>query len=428
MLQAREDDLRPLKLEGAGSSEVTARFARGDLFASVSRYPEFRRLWSASFATQLGQWFQTVALGWLALDLTNRPAFVGQVAFMTGLPMLLFSLPAGVLLDRADRRLVLLASQAGTAALALTFTVIVAGGWAAPWLLLIAAPIAGTLQAFSQPAMQSLVPTLVPRDQLPNALALSSAGNSSARIIGPSLAGIVIGAAGVPGCFAIQAGTLVVAFIRTAPIRVGPVPRDQAFVTTGGGLLGALKVIRRDRVLAGLLLLAAVPALFAFPYVQMLPVFARDTLQIGARGLGLLLASSGVGAVAGALSVAALGRRTDRGRLLVGSGLLYGLLLTAFAQSPWPVVSGLILVASGYIGSVYFSLNTILLQLRASDESRGRVLGALALTFGLTPIGALPIGAVAQRIGAPWAVTAGALLTSLLIALLAWWNREVMAL
>lgn len=426
--RGKEEPLRAPETRTVVAAEQRTAMSSGGLFFSVREYPQFRRLWGASFATQLGQWFQAVALGWLALDLTNRPAFVGQVAFMTGLPMLLLSLPAGVLLDRVDRRRALLAAQLGTAALALAFAGIVAGGWARPWLLLVAAPIAGALQAFSQPATQALVPTLVPREDLPNALALSSAGNGSTRIIGPSLAGLAIGAIGLAGCFAIQAGALLIAFAFTMLIRTECRASRTTFVSTGGGLLDGLRVIRRDRAMTGLLLLAAVPAFLAFPYIQMLPVFARDTLRIGSRGLGFLLAASGVGAVAGALVVAALGRRADRGRLLIGSGLVYGLLLTAFALSPWPLVSGVILICSGFIGSIYFSLNTILLQLRASDESRGRVLGALALTFGLTPIGALPIGELAQRAGAPWAVTTGALLTSLLIGLLARRYREVMTL
>lgn len=422
----KESRLRPVRPRTAISvprEDNHPRSAR--LFRSVRQHAQFRLLFGASFATQLGQWFQAVALGWLALELTDRPAFVGQVAFMTGLPMLLLALPAGVLLDRVDRRRALLSAQAGAALLALALTFIVYNGWTRPWLLLVAAAAAGTLQALAQPAMQSLVPTLVPRDDLPNALALSSAGNSSTRIVGPSLAGMVISAVGLAACFAVQTGTLLAALALTFRVGKARSTASRTVAGTGAGLLDGLAVIRRDRAMTGLLLLAAIPAFFAFPYLQMLPVFARDTLQIGPRGLGFLLGASGVGAVVGALVVAGLGQRRDRGRLLVGSGLLYGLLLSAFAQSPWPLVSGVILVSSGFVGSVYFSLNVILLQLRAADETRGRVLGALALTFGLTPLGALPIGELAQRVGAPWAVTAGALLTSLLIGLLALHYGEV---
>jgi MFS family permease len=344
-------------------------------------------------------------------------SFVGQVAFASGVPILLLSFPAGALLDRIDRRKALLAAQILGAMLALAIAFVNWHGWIEPWHLIVAAVLSGVLLAVVQPATQSLAPALVPREDLPNALALSSAGNSSTRIIGPSLGGVLIGVLGIAGCYLAQAGTFVAAAALTAVVAV---PRNaRPGVTIGGGVLDGLRIIRRDPTLTGLLLLASVPALLAYPYIQLLPVFARDVLHLGPRGLGIIMSTSGIGAFIGALIVARLGNWPYKGRLALIMGILYGFVLSAFALSPWPAASAIILIFSGFIGSVFYSLNQILVQLATSEEMRGRVMGALAVSFGLMPVGALFIGALAQQIGAPLAVTAGSMVSTLCTILIA---------
>jgi predicted MFS family arabinose efflux permease len=162
-----------------------------------------------------------------------------------------------------------------------------------------------------------------------------------------------------------------------------------------------------------------VPALLAYPYIQLLPVFARDVLHLGPRGLGIIMSTSGIGAFVGALIVARLGNWPHKGRLALIMGILYGFVLSAFALSPLPAASAIILVFSGFIGSVFYSLNQILVQLATSEEMRGRVMGALSVSFGLMPVGALFIGALAQQIGAPLAVTAGSMVSTLCTILIA---------
>lgn len=393
------------------------------LFQALVRHRQFRYLWAAGVVTQLGQWFQNVALGWLALTLTNSPSFVGKIGFASGVPILLLSLPAGALLDRLDRRRALLACQIVGAILAIVVAVVNWRGWIESWHLIIAAVLSGALLAVSQPATQTLVPALVPRRDLPNALALASAGNSSTRIIGPSIAGVLIGAVGLAGCFVAQAGTLFGAAALTLLIRL---PRN---AHTGGalrgGVIAGLRIIRRDRTLTGLLLLGAAPALLAYPYVQMLPVFVRDVLHLDARGLGLIMAASGVGSFSGALFIARLNRYPHKGRLTLTLGIVYGGVLTAFALSRTPVLTGALLACSAFLGSAFYSGNQILVQTHTSEEMRGRVMGALALSFGLTPVGALLIGELAQYLGVSWGVTIGALGSSLCIALIALRYREI---
>jgi MFS family permease len=391
--------------------------ARKGTFHAIVHHRDFRILWTAGVVTQFGQWFQNIAIGWLALTLTNSPSFVGQVAFASGVPILLLSFPAGALLDRIDRRRALLTAQILGALLALTIAFVNWQGWIEPWHLIVAAVLSGVLLAVVQPATQSLAPVLVPREDLPNALALSSAGNSSTRIIGPSIGGVLIGVLGIAGCYFAQAATFVAAAALTALVCV---PRDvRPGVTLGGGLLDGLRIIRRDPTLTGLLLLACAPALLAYPYIQLLPVFARDVLHLGPRGLGIIMSTSGIGAFTGALIVARLGSWPHKGRLTLIAGIIYGFVLSAFALSPWPAVSASILIFSGFTGSIFASTNQILVQLATTEEMRGRVMGALAISFGLMPVGALLIGTLAQQIGAPLAVTAGSMASTLCVVLIA---------
>lgn len=417
-----EEDLTPTERVPA-TQTVSPNISDDNLFQALIHHRQFRYLWAAGVITQLGQWFQNVALGWLALTLTNSPSFVGRIGFASGVPILLLSLPAGALLDRFDRRRALLICQIVGALLAIVVAVVNWQGWIEPWHLIIAAILSGALLAVSQPATQTLVPALVSRTDLPNALALTSAGNSSTRIIGPSIAGVLIGAVGLAGCFVAQAGTLFGAAILTMLIRLPQGTRPGAAVS--GGLVDGLRIIRRDRILTGLLLLGAAPALLAYPYVQMLPVFVRDVLLLDARGLGLLMAASGVGSLGGALVIAKLNNYAYKGRLTLILGIIYGFVLVAFTLSRSPILTAALLACSAFLGSAFYSGNQILVQTHTSEAMRGRVMGALALSFGLTPVGALLIGELAQYLGVSWGIAIGALASSLCVALVALRYREI---
>jgi predicted MFS family arabinose efflux permease len=411
--------------EDATPTAVQLPAARGTFYA-IAAYQQFRYLWTAGVVTQLGQWFQTIALAWLALTLTDSAAFVGQIGFASGLPILCLSLPAGAMLDRFDRRRALLICQILGALLAVTIALIIARGTIKPWHLFVAALLSGSLLAVAQPATQTLVPALVDHADLPNALALSSAGNSSTRIVGPSIAGVLIGAVGIAGCFFSQSFALLAAAGLTLLLRV---PRGAApGITLGSGLLDGLAFIRRDRNLVGMLLLAGTPALLAYPYIQMLPVIARDVLHLGPRGLGVLMAASGVGGLLGALTTATMSTRANKGRLTVVVGLVYGVVLAAFALTPVAVPAGAILLVSTFLGTMFYSLNQIMVQTYVREDMRGRVLGALALTVGLQPVGSLFVGELAQRIGAPYALAGCTLASSLLVGVIALRYRAMMKL
>lgn len=393
---------------GAPDDGTRARF-----MAALDRYPAFRRLWLAMLAVSVGQWTQQVSLAWLALTLTDSPSFVGWVSFAAGLPFLVVAPVGGAVIDRVDRQRVLLGCQLLAVLLAVAVAIDVIGGWVAPWHLPLVAFANGSLQAMLTPTQQSLVPTLVPRADLGNAIGLMSAGQNMTRVGGPSVAGVVIGWAGVGPAFLLQAAAVGVALLLVSRIAIPP----RAEAAAGPrGVFDGIRLIAARPDLRALFLLAGIPAFFAFPYIQFLSVFARDVLEIGASGLGLLLAASGTGAVIGALLVAGR-RRSDRGgRWVALLTVVYGGVVVGVANSPSVWLTLPLLVCAGLLGSSFMSTGNVLMQHRIDDEVRGRVMGAYLLTFGLMALGALPMGLLAERFGAPAAVTVGALVSSLLAA------------
>ncbi len=401
------------------SAESSPR--RWHLFTALQRYPAYRRLWLGAFATALGQWMQSTALGWLALELTDSASFVGIVAFVAGVPFLLVSIPAGVLIDRFDRRRVLMACQGLTALLAVVVAGDVIAGTVRPWHLLVAGFLNGSLQAVLSPTQQSLVPRLVPRHDLTNAVGLMSAGQNLTRVVGPSVAGAAIGLFGTGEAFLLQAAALIVALVLIGTAAI-PVMKGTAAVPVRSAFDGMRLILRRPDLQA-LFLLASIPTFFAFPYMSFLSVFARDVLQIGPEGLGLLLAASGTGAVAGSLLVASGGQPARAGRTIVIRTVAYGVVIAGVAASRSVYLSLPLLLIAGLLGANFMSANNALLQLRITDEMRGRVMGAYMLTWGLMPLGAMPMGLLAGAVGAPIAVASGAALTSILVALVGLTSR-----
>jgi MFS family permease len=359
---------------------------------------------------------QTVALGWIALDLTDSAFFVGLVSFMSGIPFIIVAVPAGVLIDRFDRRQVLLFCQGVAAILAVVVAIDVMAGTVEPWHLLIAAFLNGSLLSILTPTQQAITPALVAREDLTNAIGLTSAGANATRVIGPSIAGAIIGVTSAGPAFLVQAAALSFAFVlisRTkfpAQIRGGAVKIRQA-------LDGMAYVLRRDDLRA-LFLLAVIPNLFTFPYIQFLNVYARDVLDIGAGGLGLLMACSGSGAVVGSLVVA--GRRSTKrqGRALILLTIAYGVVIIGVSASRHLPMAMPLLFIGGFLGSTFMSQNNALVQHRVTDDVRGRVMAAYMLVNGLLPLGAMPMGVIAGAISVPIAIAIGASLTVLLTIVL----------
>ncbi|MCA9860331.1 MAG: MFS transporter [Thermomicrobiales bacterium] len=388
--------------------------APGDGTFTVLRLnPVFRRLWMATVSTTLGQWMQSTALGWLALDLSNRSSFVGLVAFAAGIPFLIISIPGGLLLDRYDRRKILICCQAIAATGAILISVDVITGFVEAWHLLVFAFVNGSLQAIMNPAQQAIVPSLVSRARLTNGIALMSAGQNMTRVVGPSVAGAIIGVAGTGAAFLCQAAALVIALGLLLTTRFPAMATRKAVTSLGSAFDGARIVWNRSDLRA-IISLVSISILLVFPYLSFLSVFARDVFEIGPEGMGVLMASSGAGAVLGSIFLASR-KRQQTGRWYVVSGVVYGFLIAAFAFSPNLLVAVVLLLLAGFLGSAYVSAVNAGIQHRISDETRGRVMSIYMLTWGFTPIGAIAIGAIASGIGISATVAAAALLGNLLL-------------
>jgi predicted MFS family arabinose efflux permease len=363
-------------------------------------------------AASLGQWMQSTALGWLALELTDSESFVGFVAFMAGLPFLLVSAPAGIIIDRLDRRKVLLACQALAAITSIVVAIDVLSGYVQPWHLPIAGFVNGSLQAIMNPTQQSIVPSLVPRDRMTNAIGLMGAGQNMTRIVGPTIAGAVIGFSGTGQAFLLQAGALGIGLSLLLTASFPERLRSTASVTTFASLFEGATTVTRRPDLRFLFLLVSIPTLFVFPYMSFLSVFARDILEIGPQGMGWLMAASGFGAVMGSLFVASRSSAPTV-RTLVLQTVAYSVAVVIFAVSGSLVIALAMLASAGFLGSSFFSSNTAQIQLRIDDSIRGRVMGIYMLTWGLMPLGAIPMGYASVRFGAPTAVAAGGIIAAL---------------
>jgi MFS family permease len=386
----------------------------GGIFDVLRLNPAFRRLWAATVSTSLGQWMQSTAIGWLALELSDKSSFVGLVAFAAGIPFLFISIPGGILLDRFDRRKVLIICQVIAAFCAALISIDVIGGFVQTWHLLVFAFANGSLQAIMNPAQQAIVPSLVQRARLTNGIALMSAGQNMTRVVGPSVAGAIIGFAGTGTAFLCQAFALLVALLLMITAKFPDISVTRAKTSLGSVFDGA-RIVWNSHYLRAIITMVSISILLVFPYLSFLPVFARDVLKIGPEGLGILMASSGFGAVVGSIYVATR-KQQPSGKQFIAAGIVYGFLIAAFAVAPNLLWSVPLLVLAGFLGSAYVSLVNSSIQHQISDDIRGRVMSIYMLTWGFTPIGAIAIGELASRYGISKTIAVAAILGNILLA------------
>ncbi len=391
-------------------------------FRVFQAHRNFRLFWIGQTVSLIGTWMQQVGQGWLALQLSDSAFIVGLVSAAGSLPVLLFSLYAGVLVDRRDKlRLVTIAQ--------VLLSVEAAVLWWAVWsgnitisLLVILALINGLIGAVEIPARQSLIVELVGRDDIVDAVALNSGGFNLARIIGPSIAAVVIASAGLAWCFGINALSYIAVVGCLLAIKLPKFVPSERPVAAMKEFKAGLAYIRSRREITGLIGVVAVYSIFGFQYLTLMPVIARDVLDTDASGYGLLVTFVGVGAVCGALTLAALGSRVRRGRLYTVSALAFASLLILFSfVNVRPVAAGVLLFL-GFTMLINGALANGILQSAVPDELRGRVMSAYVFVYvGFMPIGSLIAGAVARATGVQWAIGIGGLVM-LLYASWAFWK------
>jgi MFS family permease len=373
-------------------------------------YRDFRVQWFGACSSSIGTWTQLSAQNWMVLSLTGSAFFLGLDAFLQQLPIMLFTLIGGVLADRRDRRRTLLTSQYVQMATATTLALLVFFNVVQIWHILLLSFTTGLAQAFGGPAYQALIPSLVDKKDLPNAVALNSIQFNVARVLGPLAFGVTIAAfarwgytdaQGMAACFALNAASFLIVIWALMSLHVKHIP------TTNAGSMRdemgtGLSYVRNHGSLVSLIVLAATTTFLGFAVLTFLPLFTKSVFNEGAQTYSHLLAFSGAGSVGGALIVAWLGKFPRMGLTALIMQAVYGLLILGFSLSHVLWVSEILLFFTGAALMVVFSTVTSLIQLIAPNEMRGRVMSIYMVAFrGGMPLGSLVSGYLATFIGAP---------------------------
>jgi MFS family permease len=356
---------------------------------------------------------QQIVRPWLAFELTDSAFALAKVSAATAVPMLLLSPFGGVLADRMERRLVILLAQTLAVVAELAPLVMLHLGRLEYWHLVVTAALMGCVFPMIMPARSAIVVNLVGKKGLGSAMALNMTGVNVTRVVGPALAGAMIPVLGVEGVYFANIILYLLALVAIFRVDRLPAPIGPHHQSIGRNMLEGFKYLGTNRLVLILLIYGLVPQFLAMPFQTLLPAFARDVWHMDAHGFGILSAASGIGAATGSAFVAA--RRPDAGRLaaMMFSVIAFGVLLAAFAASPWfwPAV-GLVFLANVF-ASTFSTLNNVAIQLVIPDSVRGRISSFLMMSVSLPLLGTLPVGAVAEKVGAPAAVTGASLLASL---------------
>ena len=389
-------------------------------FLTALGFRNFRLIWTGAFLSSIGTWTQDVALAWLIHVRLGDPLYLGLRAFASDAPLLAFMLVGGAVADRVDRRRILMVSNIVQMALAATLGLLYATGHLGIGAILVIAALTGLTQSQSAPTYQSVLTSLVPPRQIPNAVALNSLQFNLSRAIGPAVAGLLLARAGTGACFAVNAVSFLAVLVAVWRIELppSPPPRD----SLGESLRAGLRHVWHDRLLSRLVFLGATGSLLSFPLITYLPVIAGDVLRTGAAGYSLLLSSYGAGAIVGAVATAHRGHVPGRGRLMLIAVFVYGLAATAAVTSRVQGLSmAMLFVAGASLVTAFSTLNS-LVQENSPGELKGRILSIYGLAFrsGM-PLGSLAAGVFVRSLGAPRVLGAfSAALALLALGNLAW--------
>jgi predicted MFS family arabinose efflux permease len=358
-------------------------------------------MWIGACASSIGTWMQIVAQGWLIYRISHSAFYLALDQFLAGIPIFLFSLVGGVIADRMERRKVLLASQYLQMASAGILTILVALGWVHVWQILCLSFISGFAQAFGGPAYQALIPTLVDREDMPNAIALNSIQFNLAVTVGPALAGQALAKLGETWCFGLNTLSFLAPIISLWMIkaRFNPVKTSESILAS---LRKGIEFARRQPAMEALIFLAFCMTFLAMPMRTYIPVFVKDIFHRGPETYGNLLSLMGIGSIAGSLIIASAGNVSRKGFVALGGLVLLGLGIAGFAVSKIVPVSGAMLVLVGAAMMAVFAMVNSLVQLITTDEMRGRVMSLYNFAFrGGMPMGNLMTGWLVPIFTAP---------------------------
>lgn len=383
----------------------------GQTFAAF-KHRNYRLWFMGQLVSLVGTWMQTTAQGYLVFQLTHSPLYLGYVGFAAGAPSWLFMLYGGVIADRMSRRKLLLIAQSTMMVLAFIQAGLTFAGLIQPWHIIVLALGLGIANAFDAPARQAFTVEMVGREDLTNAIALNSSMFNLATVVGPAVAGLTYAWVGPAWCFTLNGLSFIAVITALLMMRLKPMLTKKRTTAALDDLKEGLRYTASHVAIRTLVSIAAVVSLFGLAFMTLMPAWATTVLGGDASTNGLLLAARGVGAVTGALMIAALGQFNGRGKLLTVGSFVFPLMMLIFAEVRWLPLSLLMLAGTGWGFMVLFNLANTLLQTLVPDDLRGRVVSIYTLGFfGLMPLGALLAGWVAEQLGEPNTLALSALIT-----------------
>ena len=372
------------------------------------RHRNYRLFVSGQIISLVGTWMQNIAQSWLVYQLTQSSLLLGLVGFAGQIPVFLFSPLGGLFADRYSRHRTVIATQTASMMLALILAALTLWGHIRVWEVLVLAALLGVVNAFDIPARQAFIVEMVVPEDLINAIALNSAMFNGARVLGPAVAGIMVAAIGEGWCFFANGASYIAVIVGLLMMSVPPRERPGRNASGLESVMEGFRFVTGTGPILALLLLLGLVSLTGMPYAVLMPIFADRILHAGASGLGLLMGSTGVGALAATLVLAAKREVRGLGRWITIASTGFGASLILFAFSRSLFLSVALLLPAGFSMLLQMSSSNTLIQTMVPDELRGRVMSVYSMMFmGMAPFGALLAGAIANHIGSPWTVALG---------------------
>jgi MFS family permease len=397
-------------------SEATVEATSGSqrLLQAISalRHRNYRLYWYGQLASVLAQNMEGVAQSWLVLELTDSPLLLGLTGLTYAAPTIALTLLGGVIADRADRRRIMILSQGVVAAMFFSLATLIIIERVALWHVMGLAFLSGCVRAFDRPSRMALLPQMVPREDIPNAVAVGGTIWQLNRLIGPAVAGMLIYWLGIGATYYFCFLASLVAVCLWLGIRLTTSPTAPS---TGGvveHMAEGLNFIRRNEVFYVFIGMTFFNSVFGMSYSILMPVFARSVLDVGSKGFGFLQSAGGAGALIGVLLVAWFSHARRKGRQAILGAIAFGILLSAFAFSVSFPLSLILALALGISSQFYMTIISAILQMNLPNQLRGRVMGIYGLTWDLMPVGGMIAGTIAEFAGAPIAVGFGGVMVA----------------
>jgi MFS family permease len=391
----------------------------------------FRLFWTGQLISLIGTWMQTIARGWLVLELTHSPFWLGMVGLANSLPVLLLSLWGGAVADNISKRVLVIWTQAISMVMAFVLAALTMTGKVELWHVLAISLILGTVFAFDAPTRQAFTVEMVGKEDLMNAVALNSSIFNGARVAGPAIGAVILAWQGPGMAFFLNGVSYLAVLVGLFLMRLPRHQKRKMETNATERIIEGLRYVRHNDTLRTLMLLVAFVSVFAFPYSVLMPIFADAVLKVGEQGYGTLMALSGIGSLIGALSLTLQSGRasTRRGRTILAGAIGLPVFLGTFALSQSYLLSLLMLAGVGWtMISINATINTVI-QTSVPDELRGRVNGVYSFLFiGMAPFGNLQAGLIADHFGAPAALAIGAIITGAAVVYMLLRRRNVFAL